>query len=144
MRKVWLLSFLLAVRAASAQGSDPVKSLAGCYELRLLPSDTSPYSPKPLRLPRKFSLTVQHNHPDFLANNLDTKVEWDLPFSSWTAKDVNTLDILWSTGFVGYRVHLKRSAKEFLGKADYFDDTGDDASQDIVATVVQCKPQKKN
>jgi hypothetical protein len=144
MRNVWLLPLLMAVHLASAQ-DNAVKSLAGCYELRVLPTRPPDLFKKPFRLPRKFSLTTQSGHPSgFAAHNLDTKVEWDVPFSSWTAKDANTLQITWSTGYVSYTIHLKRSGEEFHGKADYFDDTGGADSKEVVANMVECTPQTRN
>jgi hypothetical protein len=145
MRKFWLLMFLLAVRLGSAQEVDPLRSLAGCYELRVLRPSPLDFVNADVRLPRKFSLTTQANSPfGFVAKNLDPRVEGDSFISFWTAKDKDTLVITWSTLFSGYKVHLKRSGEEFRGTAEYSsDDTGGSESHDVVANTAQCE-QKKN
>ncbi len=144
MMGLYLLAILLAAGPVPDQDRDPIKVLAGCYELRVLPTKPPDLIKKPLRLSRKFRLTPEPGgQPSgFVAKNLDTKVEWELLFASWTAKDADTIQIVWGTGFVGYSVRLKRSGADFRGKADYFDDTGGADSKDVVANTVDCEQTK--
>jgi len=144
MRTAWLLAILLCAQFTPSLDRDPVKLLAGCYELRVLPTRPPDLVKKPLLLPRKFQLASEHTKSfGFVAKNLDPKVEWDLPISFWTAKDTDSVQISWGTGYVGYTVLLKRSGETFRGNADYFDDTGGHDSRDVVAKTVNCDQPKK-
>jgi hypothetical protein len=42
---------------------------------------------------------------------------------SWNANFDDTLDVTWSTAYVGYTIHLAGSARELPGIAHYFTDT---------------------
>ena len=145
MKSLYLLAILLIAQAAPTHDRDPIKVLAGCYELRVLPTVPPDFIKKPLRLPRKFRLTSEPGGKPsgFVAQNLDPNVEWLLLFSSWTAKDADTVQIVWGTGYVSYTVRLKRSGDDFHGKADYFDDTGGSDSHDVIANTVNCVQRKK-
>jgi hypothetical protein len=107
-----------------SQSSASPESVAGCYELRVL--EWRLFG-EPERLPRRFELTTRayssSTKKRFVLRNLDSKVRWDLPLSSWTARDDGTVQIVWSTGFVGWDVHLNKSGSEIRGWARYFTDT---------------------
>jgi hypothetical protein len=99
---------------------------------------------EPERLPRRFVLTARaYAHStsakkNFVPRNLDAKVRWDLPLPSWIAKDDGTLQIIWSTGYVGWDIHLSKSGSELRGRAHYFTDT--DSNFPEVLTPVNSLP----
>jgi len=81
-------------------------------------------------LPNRFLLTSHPfpYHKDsagqiFTARSLDPKMRWDLPLSSWTVTDDGYLQIIWSTGYVGYGVKLGWSKGSYRGTAHYWTDT---------------------
>jgi len=126
MRCLCFIVLVLGALLASAQSSAPPESFAGCYELRVpgwhLLSETNG------RLPRQFRLTkrpfVTSPSRRFAAENQDSRIRWKLSgLSSWTVKDDGMLQIVWSTGFVGYDIRLSRSEDEFVGRAHFFTDT---------------------
>jgi hypothetical protein len=125
MRILCFIVLAIGAHLAFAQsGTLSTESLAGCYRLQVLGWHV--LSEANMRLPRRFILATQpypHSGSRFVARNLDLKVQWDLPLSSWSAKDDDTLQITWSTGFVGYDVQVIKSGSEFRGLAHYFTDT---------------------
>jgi len=121
------LSFIVLMAGAHFTFSQTVGSteaVTGCYELRLLNTLGEAGAE---RLPRRFVLTTRaystSTKKSFVVRNLDPKVRWDLPLSSWNAKEDGTLQIVWSTGFVGWNIHLSKSGSELRGRAHYFTDT---------------------
>ena len=128
MRSVWVLVF--AAMIANATNWNLPAPFAGCYELRVL-SQPSPSLKTGDYLPRTFVLTARSTNPRaklsdqrYMVQNTDSNVRWDLsPFSSWRPKNPDEFEIVWSTGFVSYRVAVRKSEGEFRGKAQYSEDT---------------------
>jgi len=150
MRSLCFVALLVSAPLAIAQSNAPLESLAGCYELRL--PWWSLASPKDL--PRRFLLTtgrpvvcsVDSVKECFVARNLDPKVHWDYStLSSWSAKDDGTLQIVWTTGFVGYDIQLTKSGTEFRGTAHYLTDTPPDlrVALTVIVRRAECKDEMK-
>jgi hypothetical protein len=81
-------------------------------------------------LPMRFQLTSRPSPYDtdsagktFVARNLDSKIRWDLSLSYWTVTDNGYLQIIWSTGYVGYGVKLGWDRGSYRGTAHCFTDT---------------------
>jgi hypothetical protein len=150
MRSLCFIALLVSAPLATAQSSESVESLAGCYELRIPWWSLA----NPKGLPRRFLLTtrrpvfcsVDSAKKCFVARNLDSKVHWDFSaLSSWTTKDDGTLQIVWSTGFLGYDIQLIKSGTDFRGTAHYFTDTPPDPRNSLVVIVrrAECKDGMK-
>ena len=148
MRTLCFIVLMAGAQLSFSQTGASPESVAGCYELRLL---------HPLgeagaeRLPRRFELTTRARSSSskkrFVAQNLDPKVRWDLSLSSWVAKDDGTVQIVWSTGFVGWDIQLSKSGSELRGRTHYFTDTDSNFpevltpanSLPVVAHKTECK-----
>ena len=124
---------------------------AGCYELHV-PGAHRPNAKKTDDyFPRRFQLTMRPSTDKhaFVVRTLDPKVEDSslmASMSSWNALD-GTLRIVWSTGYVGYDVHLSGSGTELRGTAHYFTDTEPfprtNRDTTVVAERVGCKESEK-
>jgi len=127
MRALWVLA--LTVSIANAADWNLPAPFVGCYELRVL-SQQPALLKKSDFLPRRFVLTARSTNPQarlsdqrFVVQNTDTNVRWGLSgFSSWRPKNPDEFEIIWSTGFVAYRVSLRKAEGEFRGKAQYSTD----------------------
>jgi hypothetical protein len=62
----------------------------------------------------------------FIARNQDSKVHYAMVFPSWKANPDGTLDLSWSTGYVGYEIEFTGSATELSGMAHFRTDTDPD------------------
>jgi hypothetical protein len=143
MRALFLVVFLMGGHLALGQGGTSTKLFAGCYELHfegwhpiIASSSMNDF------LPKRFQLTTQPFKPKwFVARNLDAKVREGLPLSSWNVKDDGRLEIVWSTGFVGWDIELGGSGANLRGTARYFTDTDPHPSDPIkvAAHSVGCK-----
>src|SRR5208337_823587 len=97
MKALFLIFLLTCGHVVTAQDSKAAQAFAGCYELEvegwqgLLGSD----------VPRRFELKE-----NFEARDLDTKELWHFA-SFWNVKD-GKVEILWSTGFVGWQLLLSK------------------------------------
>jgi len=127
MSKLCLLLILASTGLASAQETGATKQFAGCYVLRVVaqhPVMSGDYDV----LPKRFLLTSHPYHKDsagkiFTARSLDPKIRWDMSLSSWTVADDGYLQIIWSTGYVGYGGRLGWNKGSYQGTAHYFTDT---------------------
>ena len=147
MRSLCLVVIAISAHLAIAQTAPlTAPSFAGCYELRV--QEWHPARAKNSDfLPRRFQLTTRPaTRGRFVARNLDSKVRWDLSLlSSWNVNDDGSLQVIWSTGFVGYEMQLSGSNVVFRGNAHYFTDTDlhPPDSATVVANHVECKDALK-
>jgi hypothetical protein len=122
--KTLLVILLIAFgQAGLAQDGEAVQAFVGCYELRVERSQVvfGNYGFK--FLPKRFELKAEPVFGGFAVKNLDSKVRWDLPLSSWRIKDDGTIALDWSTGYVGWNIQFRQSGSEFRGTARFFTDT---------------------
>lgn len=125
----------------------PVSRVAGCYEMTVPEWSAAEAGANDL-LSTRFQLTLD---PDpvtrgrFVAVNRDSKVHNGLLFRSWKANFDGTVDLIWSTGYVGYNIRFTDSAKELYGTAQRFTDTDPypfaartDNALEVVARRVPC------
>jgi hypothetical protein len=149
--------FLLAVALASlasAQDSTLAKSFvraqpfAGCYELNV-PAWAAEETRKNDLLPMQFQLTLQLDPSSkgkgFVARSLDSRVHYTMT-SSWHVDPDGALALDWSTGYVGYRIHLITGSHQALsGTAYYWTDTDPHppkkarSSMKVVSHRTECK-----
>lgn len=124
---------------------------AGCYELHVVGERQTKTKNTEDLFPRRFQLVMRPSDKDgFAVRTLDPKVADSslmASMSSWNANLDSTLRIVWSTGYVGYSVRLKRSGPELRGTAHYFTDTDPfpPTNRDLsaVAQRVECKVSEK-
>ena len=114
-----------------AQYNPWIKSLiqagafAGCYEMRV-PAWSVVEARRLDLLPLRFQLTSLSAQTDgiwFVARNQDPKVRHAMLFASWRVDPDGTIDLGWSTGYVGYNIQLTGPAAELRGTAQYWTDT---------------------
>ena len=137
--KFWFLVFLVMCgQVASTQDRKAAQAFEGCYELRV-------EGRQPLLnygnqfLPKRFQLKAERVNGGYAVKNLDSKVRWDLPLSSWRLKGEQGVEITWSTGYVGWDIQLSSFGAEGRGTARFFTDTGSDSRPKAVVThTVEC------
>jgi hypothetical protein len=105
-----------------AQDREP-QAFVGCYDLRVERQKRVVDSYRREILPKRFELKAEHVYGGFAVKNLDSKIRWDLPLSSWRVKDDGDIEITFSTGYVGWTIQMKKSGAEFRGTARFFTDT---------------------
>jgi hypothetical protein len=138
-----LLSFLFLALPFSARGRGRTlpASFMGCYELRI--EGSPPFTSGEYNvLPRRFQLTDQPSiRGRFIAKNLDSKIRWDLPLSSWVVNPNGSLDIVFSTGFIGWNLQMAGSRTDLRGSGRHFNDTDlhPSGSARVSAHVVKCQ-----
>jgi hypothetical protein len=124
----------------------------GCYELHVVGERQTKTKNTEDLFPRRFQLVMRPSADKvgFAVRTLDPKVADSslmASMSSWNANLDGTLRIVWSTGYVGYGVRLKRSGPELRGTAHYFTDTDPfpPTNRDLsaVAQRVECKVSEK-
>lgn len=156
MSKLYLLLTLAATGLASAQETAVTKQFAGCYVLRVVAQHRAMNRNYDV-LPKRFLLT-SHPFADkdsagkvFTARSLDPKIRFDLSLSSWTVTHDGYLQIIWSTGYVGYGVKLGWSEGAYRGTAHYWTDTDPQRldlftprnSRAVRVDRVECKDSEK-
>src|SRR5664279_3857460 len=133
MKGLFLIFLLMCGHVVTAQDSKAAQTFTGCYELevegwrgRLL---------KYPNLPRWFEL--EEGSPP---RNLDSNVRSKLPLSSWNVKD-GKVEIVWSTGLVGWDFQLSASGTDLRDTADSFTDIAPHQPSvvTVVAHSVDCK-----
>jgi hypothetical protein len=129
MWKLCLLIILASTNLVAAQEKVLTEQFAGCYVLHAVARHPAINRAENV-LPTRFQLTSRPSpyHTDsvgkiFVARNLDSKIRWDLSLSSWTVTDNGYLQVIWSTGYVGYGIHLGWSKGSYRGTAHYWTDT---------------------
>jgi hypothetical protein len=135
MKTVFLI-FLLAIgHFEDAQDSKEPQALAGCYELKV--KGWHPFTSLDL-LPTRFQLTTRAANHGFLVRNIDARVREELPLSFWNVKGDGKIEIVWSTGFVGWKIRLNGDLR---GMAGFFTDTPPQPSGDVAVVIhaVDCK-----
>ena len=124
----------------------------GCYELHVVGERQTKTKNTEDLFPRRFQLVMRPSadKDGFAVRTLDPKVADSslmASMSSWNANLDGTLSIVWSTGYVGYSVRLKRSGTELRGTAHYFTDTDPfpptNRDSSVVAQRVECKVSEK-
>ena len=153
MRLLSVVLAFLGAHLAMAQENTLHRSLefVGCYELEV-PAAHQSNAKKTDFLPRRFQLIMRSsgNKDGFVVRDLDS-IAWDSSMmalmSFWNTNLDGTLHIVWSTGYVGYDVHLSGTGPELRGTADYFTDTDPlprtKRETAIVAQRVGCKKSEK-
>ena len=139
--KVLLLVFLLTCgRVGIAQDSKAAQAFAGCYELRV--KGWHPFTSFDL-LPTRFQLTTRPIERGFAVKSFDASVRKELPLSSWNLKDDGKIEIIWSTGFVGWEIRLSRDLR---GTARSFADVDPQPSGDVTVVIraVDCRGFEKS
>jgi hypothetical protein len=93
-------------------------------------------------LPSRFQLTTRAMGRGFAVKNFDARVREKLPLSSWNLKDDGKIQIIWSTGFVGWEILISRDLR---GMAGFFTDTNPQPSSDVAVVIhaVDCKGWEK-
>jgi hypothetical protein len=153
MRLLYVVLVLVSAHLAMAQENAFRKSIefVGCYELHVAAAHPS-NAKKADFLPRRFQLTIRPstNKGGFVARNLDSKAgdsSLMVLLSSWNTNLDGTLHIVWSTGYVGYDIHLSGSGAELRGTAHYFTDTDPlprtNRDTAVVAQRVGCKESER-
>lgn len=156
MRPLCFVLPLVMAHFAIAQEDTSRRSFEfiGCYELRVVGENQSKASnpKKNDLLPKRFELTLRPSTDKgaFVVRNLDSKA-WDsslmASLSSWNTGVDRTVHLVWSTGYVGYDVRLRRSGSELRGTAHYFTDTDplprNNRDTAVVAQRVGCKEPEK-
>ena len=139
--KAVFLAFLFTWLAATAQDSKTAHTFTGCYELKPAGWLSSVRLYHDEYLPRRFQLTMRHINNGLEVKNLDSNVRQDLRLSAWNVKDERKVEIVWSTGFVGWSIQLSGSDADFRGTAQFFTDTDTQPSSPItiVTHAVNCK-----
>jgi hypothetical protein len=144
MKALFLIFLLTCGHVVTAQDSKAAQAFAGCYELevegwqgwRLFRPSADDV------LPKRFELTTRPIEEGFAVRNLDSKVRSNLPLSSWNVKDKGKIEIVWSTGYVGWNIQLSGSGTNLRGTADYFTDAGPSAfsvRHKVLIHAVDCK-----
>jgi hypothetical protein len=121
---------LAVVHFAGAQDSKAPQALAGCYELKV--KGWHPFTSFDL-LPTRFQLTTRAVNHGFAVRNFDASVREELPLSFWNLKGDGKIEIVWSTGFVGWKIRLSRDLR---GMAGFFTDTDLQPSGDVTDVVI--------
>ena len=127
MHKLCLL-IILASTPLWGQETAIAKEFAGCYVLHV-PARHPAMNRAEDVLPKRFQLTSRPAYDPhstgkiFVAQNLDSNIRWSLSPSSWTVGQDGSLQIIWSTGYVGYGIKLTGSKGSFRGTAHYWTDT---------------------
>ena len=125
MKFLVVVLLVICAQEALAQDRGAEQTFVGCYELRIEGRPRIDYANQ--FLPKRFELKNKHVYGGLVAENLDTRVHWDLSFSSWHVNRDGSLTIDWSTGYVGWTIQLKRSGADDLGgTAHYWTDTDSD------------------
>lgn len=135
MRIVYIAALLAGAHLAFAQTGAYVESFPGCYELRVLERHVLG---EPERLPRRFRLSRGAHvyvtpEKNFVQQDSGSNEFWSSELSSWNATDRDTLQVIWSTGFIGWDIRLNKSRSELRGWAHYFTDTDSDRPQEFTA-----------
>jgi hypothetical protein len=96
----------------------------------------------------QFQLTLQlvpsSKGKGFVARSLDSRMPYTMT-SSWYIDSDGAVALGWSTGYVGYRIHLTGSAQALSGTAYYWTDTDPyppksvRSSINVVAHRTECK-----
>src|SRR5258708_34341881 len=132
MRTLSFSVLMAGARLTFSQAVGSTEAVTGCYELRLLNTLGEAGAE---RLPRRFVLTTRaystSTKKSFVVRNLDPKVRWDLPLSSWNAKEDGTLQSAWRTGCVGWNIHLSKRGPGLRGRAHYFTDPDSSVPQGL-------------
>lgn len=157
MRFLCIVLLLVSAHLAMGQEDTFRRSLEfiGCYELRVVgehQSTTSNISKDEL-LPRRFELTLRPSTDKgaFVVRDLDAKAgdsSLMASLSSWNTGVDRTVHLVWSYGYVGYDLRLRRAGSELLGgTAHYFTDTDplprNNRDTKVVAQRVGCKESEK-
>jgi hypothetical protein len=143
MKAVFLIFLLTCGRVVTARDSKAAQGFAGCYALEVegwqgwrlfRPSADDD-------LPRRFELTTRPIEKGFAVRNFDLKVRSDLPLSFWNMKDEGKIEIVWSTGYVGWNMQLSGSSANLRGTADYFTDAPSalPVRHKVIIHAVDCK-----
>lgn len=138
-RMRWLLLALVVMcgQVGLAGDVEATHAFVGCYELRIEGRPRVDYGNQ--FLPKRFELKAEHAFGGFAVKNLDSRVRSDLPLSSWHLKDDGSISLVWSTGYVGWQIHLSRSGGDLRGTAHFFTDTGSETRPSRVITrTVRC------
>ena len=122
MKTLFVMLLIAYGQVGLAQDSEAIYAFVGCYELRVEKQEHVVNYGRDV-LPRRFELKAEHAYGGFAVKNLDPKVRWSLPLSSWHFTGKGDIEITFSTGYVGWTVQLKKWASEFRGTARFFTDT---------------------
>ena len=138
MKCLVLVLLAMCGRVALAQDLGEAKAFVGCYSLRVEGRPRVDYGEQ--FLPKQFELETRRVYDGFPAKSLDSRIHWDLSFSSWNVKDDGSLALNWSTGYVGWAIQLYRSGRDDLsGTARFWTDTGSEhRSSRVVVRTAKC------
>lgn len=137
MKYLFVVLLVTCGQVGLSQDREATQAVVGCYELRIEGRPRIDYGNQ--FLPKRFELKAEPVYGGFAAKNLDSRVRWDLPFSSWRIKDDGSVTLVWSTGYVGWDIQLSPSGADLRGTARFFTDTGSERRPSRVVTrSVRC------